>query len=106
MVQDCQLSAQMKADIEKTIELRVTAAFDDILPGPGSLARGQVLTGACELVRTVWIEKIYNALPKDKTTVPEYFLDAELEQFLNEAIEEAYSIVASIAERAKHQFSG
>ena len=51
----------------------------------------------------VWIGKIYNALPKDKTTIPEYFLDAELEQFLNEAIEECYSVIASIAERAKDQ---
>lgn len=56
-------------------------------------------------MRTVWIGKIYNALPKDKSTIPEYFLDAELEQFLNEAIEESYSVIASIAERAKDQFS-
>jgi len=50
--------------------------------------------------------KIYNALPKDETTVPEYFLDGELEQFLNEAIEECYSVIASMAERAKNQFGG
>jgi len=43
---------------------------------PGS----EVLKGARDLVRTVWSAKIYNnALPKDKTTIPKYFLDAELE---------------------------
>ena len=51
------------------------------------------------------MSKIYNALPKDKTTVSEYFLDAELEQFLNEAGDESYFVVASIAERAKAQLS-
>ena len=71
----------------------------------GSHARSAVLRGACDLVRTVWMGKIYNSLPKDKTTVPGYFLDAELEQFLNEAIDETYSMIASIAERAKDQFS-
>ena len=35
--------------------------------------------------------------------VPEYFLDAELEAFLNEAIEEAMKL-GSIADRAKEQF--
>ena len=93
----------MKSDIEKTIDSRVAAAFDDILPNPGSHARSEVLKGARQLVRTLWIGKIYNALPKDKTTIPEYLLDAELEQFLNEAIEECYSVIASIAERAKDQ---
>jgi len=44
-------------------------------------------------------------LPKDKTTIPEYFLDAELEQFLNEAIEECYSVMESLAAQAKDQFS-
>jgi hypothetical protein len=94
----------MKSDIEKTIDARVVTAFDDILPD-GSQARSAVLRGACDLVRTVWIGKIYNALPKDNSTIPEYFLDAELEQFLNEAIEESYSVIASIAERAKDQFN-
>jgi hypothetical protein len=95
----------MKSDIEKTIDGRVATAFDDILPDAGSDARSAVFRGACDLVRTVWIGKIYNALPKDKSIIPDYFLDAELEQFLNEAIEESYSVVASIAERAKDQFS-
>jgi hypothetical protein len=45
--------------------------------------------------------KIYASLPKDKTTVAEYFLDAELEQFLNEAIEECHARICSLAERAK-----
>jgi hypothetical protein len=91
----------MKSDVEKTIDARVAAAFDDILPGPESNARSEVLKGARELVRTVWIGKIYNALPKDKTRVPEYFLDAELEQFLNDAIEECYTMVALIADRSR-----
>ncbi|HEX7229470.1 MAG TPA: hypothetical protein VF452_03680 [Candidatus Binatia bacterium] len=95
----------MKSDIEKTIDARVAIAFEDILPDAGTHARTAVLKGACDLVRTVWTGKIYYALPKDETTVPEYFLDAELEQFLNEAIEESYSMVTSIAERAKDQFS-
>ena len=95
----------MKSDIEKTIDARVAIAFDDILPDTGSHARSGVLRGACDLVRTVWMSKIYNALPKDKTTVSEYFLDAELEQFLNEAVDESYFVVASIAERAKAQLS-
>ena len=93
----------MKSDIEKTIDARVAAVFDDLLPDPGSHARSEVLKGVRALVRTVWIGKIYNALPKDKTKIPEYFLDAELEQFLNEAIEECYSVIVSIAERAKDQ---
>jgi hypothetical protein len=57
------------------------------------------------IVRAVWVGKIYAALPKDKTTVPEYFLDAELEQFLNEAIEECHKQVCLIAERAKEELS-
>ena len=94
----------MKSDIEKTIDARVATAFNDIRPD-GSHAKSALLRGACDLVRTLWMGKIYNALPKDKTTVSEYFLDAELEQFLNEAIDESYSVVASIAERAKAQLS-
>ena len=95
----------MKSDIEQTIDARVAAAFDDILPSGGSHARSEVLKGSRDLVRTVWIGKIYNALPKDKTTIPEYFLDAELEQFLNETIEECYSVMESLAAQAKDQFS-
>jgi hypothetical protein len=34
-------------------------------------------------MRAVWVGKTYAALPNDKTTTPEYFLDAELEWFLN-----------------------
>jgi hypothetical protein len=56
------------------------------------------------LVRAVRIGKIYAALPKDKTTIPEYFLDTELEQFLNEAIEECHARISSIAERVKEKF--
>jgi hypothetical protein len=91
----------MKADVEKTIEARVAAAFEDILAETKSDARGEILKGARDMVKTVWIAKIYAALPKDKTTIPEYFLDAELEQFLNEAIEECYARICTIAERAK-----
>ena len=89
----------MKSDVEKTIEDRVAAAFADILPETGT--RHLILKGSQDLVRAVWIGKIYARLPKDKTTVPEYFLDAELEQFLNEAIEECHARVCSLAEQAK-----
>lgn len=86
----------MKSDVEKTIGARVVAAFADILP-----PEHEMMNRAQELVRAVWIGKIYAALPKDKTTIPEYFLDAELEQFLNEAIEECHARICSIAERVK-----
>jgi hypothetical protein len=91
----------MKSDVEKTIEDRVIAAFADILPETGR--RYEILKGAQDLVRAVWIGKIYANLPKDKTTVPEYFLDAELEQFLNEAIEECHARVCVLAERAREE---
>lgn len=91
----------MKSDIEKLIPERVAAAFGDLLRGAGAAARPQILQGAESMVRAVWIGKIYAALPKDKTTVPEYFLDAELEQLLNEAIEECHARISALAERAK-----
>lgn len=91
----------MKSDIEKTIDPRVAAAFADILAETESSARDEILRGAQEMVKAVWMNKIYAALPKDKTTIPEYFLDAELEQFLNEAIEECYARICAIAEWAK-----
>jgi hypothetical protein len=89
----------MKSDIEKTIEARVAAAFEDILADTGSNARHAILQSAQMMVKAVWTGKIYAALPKDKTTIPEYFLDAELEQFLNEAIEECHTRICAIAER-------
>lgn len=88
----------MKSDIDKTINAKVAAAFADI-----PMARKAILKRVENLVRAVWIGKIYAALPKDKTTIPEYFLDAELEQFLNEAIEECYAKICSISEQAKRQ---
>ena len=91
----------MKSDVEKTIEARVTAAFEDILAESGINARHKILQGAQEMVKAVWTGKIYAALPKDKTTIPEYFLDAELEQFLNEAIEECHARICAIAERTR-----
>ena len=36
-----------------------------------------------------------------ETAIPEYFLDAELEQFLNDTIEECYSVIGSVAEGQK-----
>ena len=78
----------MKSDIEKTINGRVADAFSDILPETAN--KGTILKGAQDLVHAVWIGKIYSKLPKAKTTIPEFFLDAEFEQFLNEAIEECY----------------
>ena len=91
----------MKSDIEKTIDARIAAAFADILPATGN--RNEVLKDAQLMVRAVWTGKIYAALPKDKTTISEYFLDAELEQFLNDAIEECYARICAIAERVKEQ---
>jgi hypothetical protein len=85
----------MKADVEKMIKRRVAAAFADILPSTGGEA---ILKSAEDLVRAVWIKKIYDALPKDKTKIPEYFLDAELQQFLNEAIEECHARICSLAD--------
>ncbi|HME59821.1 MAG TPA: hypothetical protein VKH62_01070 [Candidatus Binatia bacterium] len=67
----------MKSDIEKTIPARVAAASEDVVPRSGRSASQQILKSAEDLVRAVWIGKIYAALPKDKTTIPEYFLDAE-----------------------------
>jgi hypothetical protein len=93
----------VKSDVEKLIEPRVTAAFEDILAETSPNARKLILQNAEQMVRAVWTGKIYAALPKDKTTVPEYFLDAELDQFLNEAIEECHAKITSIAERAKEE---
>jgi SH3-like domain-containing protein len=91
----------MKSDVEKTIEPRVAAAFEDILAEIRGDARRKILQGARDMVKALWMAKIYAALPKDKTTVAEYFLDAELEQFLNESIEECHARICSIAQRAK-----
>ena len=92
----------MKSDVESTIDSRVAVAFADILPDTES--RNEILKDAQLMVRAIWTGKIYAALPKDKTTIPEYFLDAELEQFLNEAIEECYARIQTIAEQAKEEF--
>ena len=91
----------MKSDVGKTIDARVAAAFADILPDTGS--KSEILNDAQLMVRAVWTGKIYAALPKDKTTIPEYFLDAELEQFLNEAIEECHARISAIAEAMKEK---
>lgn len=93
----------MKADVEKLIPDRTAAAFGDLVGETSAGARRQVLQGAEAMVHAVWMRKIYAALPKDKTTVQEYFLDAELEQFLNEAIEECHARIAAIAARAKDE---
>ena len=92
----------MKSDVERIIDDRVAAAFADILPEAS--ARQLILKGTQDLVRAVWIGKIYERLPKDRSTVAEYFLDAELEQFLNEAIEECHARVCSLAKQAKKNF--
>jgi hypothetical protein len=94
----------MKSDVEKKIDSRVAAAFADIIPGFDTRAGQEILQNAQESVRTLWVGKIYAALPKDRTTTPEYFLDAELEQFLNDAVEECYEQVFLIAQRAKEEF--
>ncbi len=94
----------MKSDIEKKIDSRVAAAFEDIVPEETPAGR-ETLKNAQQLVRAVWVGKIYAALPKDKTTTSEYFLDAELEQFLDQAVEECHARICLIAQRAKDEFS-
>ena len=94
----------MKLDVENKIAARVVAAFEDIVPGPDAKARQKILNGVRALVGAVWSQKIYAALPKDKTTIPEYFLDAELEQMLNDAVDECYKMVCLIAARAEEEF--
>jgi len=94
----------MKSDIEKKVDGRVAAAFEDIIPGPGTEGGQEILRSAQELVRAVWVGKIYAALPKDKTTTAEYFLDAELEQFLNEAVEECHQQISLLAQRVQEEF--
>ena len=74
--------------------------MEDVVPASGRSASKQILKSAADLVRAVWISKIYAALPKDKTKIPEYCLDAELEGFLSEAIEESHKRICSLAERS------
>jgi len=57
----------MKLDVEKKIDARVLAAFDGIVPGPDAKARQVILNTVRALVGAVWSQKIYAALPKDKT---------------------------------------
>ncbi|HEU4344004.1 MAG TPA: hypothetical protein VFU31_20810 [Candidatus Binatia bacterium] len=94
----------MKADVEKKINARTAAAFEDMVSGMSSKAKNGILTATAQLVKTVWLAKIYAAMPADKTTVDEYFLDQELEQFLNEAVEECHKRVETIAENVKREF--
>jgi len=91
----------MKSEIEKQIPARVVAAFGDLAIGMSSEAQSRIFMLAEELVKAVWIRKIYAALPADKTTVDEHFLDQELEQFLNEAVEESHKRFAAIAESVR-----
>ena len=94
----------MKLDVEKKIGARVVAAFEGIIPRPDAKARQEILNGVRALVGAVWSQKIYAALPKDKTKISDYFLDAELEQMLNDAVDECYKMVSLIAERAEDVF--
>ena len=94
----------MKLDVERKIDARVLAAFDGVVPGPDAKARQEILNTVRALVGAVWSQKIYAALPKDKTKIPDYFLDAELEQMLNDAVDECYTMVSLIAERAEEVF--
>ena len=93
----------MKSDVAKKIDARVVDAFDDIVPGQGTKARQEVLNGVRALVEAVWAQKIYAGLPKDKTKIPDYYLDAELDQMLNDAVDECYKMVCLIAERAEEE---
>jgi hypothetical protein len=89
----------MKSDIEKTIDDRVSAAFSDLLPDSSN--KHIILKAAQDMVHAVWISKIYSKLPKDKTTIAEFFFDAELEQLLNEAVDESYEKFRVLAVRAQ-----
>jgi hypothetical protein len=95
----------LKSDIEKKIDARVATAFEDIVLGMSNKARGEILRAAQELVKAVWFGKIYAAMPADQTTLAEYFLDQELEQFLNEAVEECHKKIESIAYNVKMEFN-
>ena len=95
----------MKSDVEKKIRPRIAAVFEDIVTGMSTKARNDILSGAENIVREVWFGKIYAALPADKTMVGEYFLDAELEQFLNAAVEECHKAIESIAEMVRREFN-
>ncbi|HEU0047005.1 MAG TPA: hypothetical protein VFQ43_05295 [Nitrososphaera sp.] len=95
----------MKSDIEKKIDGRVAAAFEDMVTEMSSNARTEILRAAQQLVKAVWLSKIYAALPADKTKVGEYFLDQELEQFLNEAVEECHKKIESIADIVRREFN-
>jgi hypothetical protein len=95
----------MKSDIEKKIDGRVAAAFEDIISGLSTTSRNEVLRAAQELVKAVWFGKIYAATPADKTKASEYFLDAELELFLDEAVEECHKKIESIAEQVRNDFN-
>lgn len=80
---------------------RLSPGVHSILPE--SSTKQLTLKGAQDLVRAVG--KIYASLPKDKTSIPEYFLDGELEEFLNEAIAECHARVCSLAEQTKRDLS-
>src|SRR5438128_2594816 len=95
----------MKSDIEKKISARVAAAFEDVVIGMSTKARNDILSAAENIVREVWFGKIYVALLVDKIMVGEYFLDAELEQFLNEAVEECHKAIELIAEMVRREFN-
>jgi hypothetical protein len=95
----------MNPDIEKKINARVAAAFEDLVTGMSSKARNEILRVAEELVKAVWHGKIYAAMPADKTKVGEYFLDQELEQFLNEAVEECHKKIEAIADNVRGEFN-
>ena len=93
----------MKSDVAKKLDARVVDAFDDIVPRLSTKAREEALNGVRALVEAVWAQKIYAGLPKDKTKIPEYFLDAELDQMLNDAVDQCYKMVCLIAERAEEE---
>ena len=77
----------MKADVERTIEARLATAFADILPETS--AKQLILKGAQDLVRAVWITKIYASLPKDKTTSLNTFSMRNLSSFWTKLLKNA-----------------
>jgi hypothetical protein len=94
----------LKSDIERKIDARVATAFEDMVLGMQQSQEGN-LKSRTRVSESVWFGKIYAAMPADQTTLAEYFLDQELEQFLNEAVEECHKKIESIAYNVKTEFN-
>lgn len=96
----------MKADVEKKIPARIAAAFADLAAGASNEGRNRILMLAEEFVKAVWVAKIYRSLPRAETKIENYFLDQELERFLDEAVEESHERLAAIAAAVRGNWNG